>query len=220
MAYSFTLYFNDAGIATTTSYYSVANETYSGSYGDSYINRSGFDDSLVFTATPADGYAFLRWVYREESTSGTVQYSTDNPFTYSGGKDIFIRAESQEKQTYTITVTYNANGGSGAPPAEEYSSDSATVTVKLQSVQPTRTGYTFLGWATSSTATTAEYAAGETCWWQSSKSLHAVWARNIKTGVMNFDNKVYKPYIYLNGWQPLSAHVYDNGWKITREKKE
>lgn len=219
MAYSFTLYFNDAGIETTTAYYAKEGITYSGNYGDDYITQSGFNDGVQFTATPTSGYTFYRWVYREESTTGTIQYSYDNPFTYSGGKDLFIRAESQEEQVYIITVTYHANGGLNPPPAKDYEGDSATITVKLSSEQPTRTGYTFLGWAESSTATTPDYYAGETCWWQYSRTLYAVWSKNIKTGVVMINGSAYKPYIYLNGWMPLSVHINDNGWKITKENQ-
>ena len=55
------------------------------------------------------------------------------------------------------TVSFNANGGSGAPGAQ--TKVWGTV-LTLSSTRPTRTGYTFLGWSKSSTATSATYAAG------------------------------------------------------------
>lgn len=59
----------------------------------------------------------------------------------------------------TYTIAYNANGGSGAPASQTktYKTDLA-----LSSTKPTRTGYTFLGWSTSNTATSASYSAGAT----------------------------------------------------------
>ncbi len=68
------------------------------------------------------------------------------------------------------TVTYDANGGKGAP-----SSNSAYVEIKLSNTKPTRDGYEFLGWAKSSTATTAQYQPGETISPGKSLTLYAVW---------------------------------------------
>jgi uncharacterized repeat protein (TIGR02543 family) len=71
------------------------------------------------------------------------------------------------------TITYNANGGSGAPEAltADYGS-----TVQISSTVPTRSGYAFLGWATSSTATSAAYTAGqEITMPKDGLVLYAVW---------------------------------------------
>lgn len=74
-----------------------------------------------------------------------------------------------------ITLSYNANGGSGAP-----SSQSATAvgshTFTISDTSPTRTGYTFLGWSKSSSATTASYQPGGTISISSSTTLYAVWS--------------------------------------------
>lgn len=78
----------------------------------------------------------------------------------------------------SYTVSYNANGGSGAPAAQTkwYGE-----TLKLQTGTPTRTGWTFKGWATSSTATSATYAAGANYTANSGATLYAVWQRNTYT---------------------------------------
>lgn len=69
------------------------------------------------------------------------------------------------------TVSYNANGGTGAPAAQTkwYSE-----TLKLQTDTPTRTGYTFKGWSTSSTGAVA-YAAGANYTGNANLTLYAVW---------------------------------------------
>lgn len=102
MSYQFQAYFNDEGILRTSIYSYDSGSTYAYNYGQDPDGRgyysytlSGFSSSLRFTATPASGYTFYRWVYRLDSTSGAVQYSYSNPFTYSSGKNIYIRAESQ-----------------------------------------------------------------------------------------------------------------------------
>ena len=49
------------------------------------------------------------------------------------------------------------------------------VPLTLSSNVPVRTGYTFKGWSTSSTATTAEYAAGGSYTANAAATLYAVW---------------------------------------------
>ena len=66
--------------------------------------------------------------------------------------------------TYQLIVNYNANGGSGAPSSQTKlaSADYSpyTITITLSTTKPTRSGYTFLGWSTSSSASSASYSAG------------------------------------------------------------
>ena len=69
------------------------------------------------------------------------------------------------------TVTYNANGGSGAPEAQTKIQDQS---LTLSSTCPTRTGYTFAGWATSSNGS-AQYQPGGTYTDNANLILYAVW---------------------------------------------
>ena len=71
----------------------------------------------------------------------------------------------------TYTVTFNANGGSGAPAAQTKTHD---VTLAISSTIPTRSGYAFLGWATSASGTVA-YSAGSSYTGNAALSLYAVW---------------------------------------------
>lgn len=57
----------------------------------------------------------------------------------------------------TYTVSYNANGGSNTPASQ---TKVHGVTLTLSSTIPYRFNYEFLGWSTSSSATTATYTAG------------------------------------------------------------
>lgn len=75
----------------------------------------------------------------------------------------------------SYTVSYNANGGSGAPSSQTKWKDQ---TLTLSSTKPTRTGYTFLGWSTSSSATSATYSAGGSYTTNSAATLYAVWSEN------------------------------------------
>lgn len=65
-----------------------------------------------------------------------------------------------------LTVEYNANGGYGAPSSQTKSLYSSTfpvnVFVSLSTKTPTRSGFDFLGWSLSSSASSASYSAGDT----------------------------------------------------------
>ncbi len=75
----------------------------------------------------------------------------------------------------TYTILYNANGGTDAPTSQ---SKVHGTTLTLSNTKPTRTGYTFLGWSTSSTAITATYQPGDSFTANANTTLYAVWKAN------------------------------------------
>ena len=76
----------------------------------------------------------------------------------------------------TYTITYNANGGSGGPSSQSYKY-APNGNIYLSSDKPSKTGYTFMGWSESSSATSASYSPGQ--WWGTHNAnnyiLYAVW---------------------------------------------
>lgn len=76
----------------------------------------------------------------------------------------------------TFTITYNANGGSGAPVPQTKTSGKA---LTLSSTKPTRQGYTFLGWATSSSASSTQYNPGSSFTTDANTTLYAVWRKDV-----------------------------------------
>lgn len=84
--------------------------------------------------------------------------------------------------TSSYSVTYNANGGENAPDAQTKIQD---VSLTLSSVEPQRDGYNFKGWATSSSATSAQYSAGSTYTANANVTLYAVW--EAKTYTVQYD---------------------------------
>lgn len=112
--------------------------------------------------------------------------------TYSAGGDmqiISITAEKiddeeifEDEDVKIVSLSYNANGGSGAPASSEYFTESH---VPISNTIPTRTGYVFLGWSTSSSATSASYVAGDTIYLISNVTLYAVWKTNTYTVTYN-----------------------------------
>lgn len=96
-------------------------------------------------------------------------------------------SEHVPKPTYT--VSYNANGGSGAPGNQTKTWGS---NLTLSSTKPTRSGYNFLGWGTSSGATSASYQPGGIYSSNSGITLYAIWqvATKITISVPEFSYEV------------------------------
>lgn len=118
----------------------------------------------------------------------------------------------------SYTVSYNANGGSGAPSAQTKWKDQ---TLTLSSTKPTRTGHTFQGWATSSTATSATYSAGGSYTANSGATLYAVWKANTYavnynanggTGAPAKQTKTYGVTLKLSTTKPTRTNYNFLGW--------
>ena len=92
------------------------------------------------------------------------------------------------------TVTYNANGGSGAPSAQTKTKD---VSLTLSTTRPTREGYSFLGWATSASATSAQYQPGSTYTANANATLYAVWEElnTIAINAANFPDANFRAVV-------------------------
>lgn len=82
----------------------------------------------------------------------------------------------------SYSVKYDANGGNGAPSGQtKYYGKTLT----LSNTTPTRTGYTFKGWGTSSTSTSINYAAGDSYTGNAALTLYAVWEANTYVITLN-----------------------------------
>ena len=98
--------------------------------------------------------------------------------------------DSQNFQIIKVGVynlDYNMNGGQGSISSQYKIQDQ---TLKLSTSIPIRTGYTFLGWSTNSTATSATYQPGGTYAANSNITLYAVWKKNssdISGKVISYD---------------------------------
>ena len=75
-------------------------------------------------------------------------------------------------------LTFDANGGSGAPATQNCNNNPCTITIPNDI--PSRSGYHFLGWSESSTATTASYQPSNTITLTSNKTLYAVWIQGYR----------------------------------------
>ena len=124
--------------------------------------------TLSNTKPTRSGYNFLGWA--KSSTATAAQYQPGESFSLTGNTTLYAVWEETPVTPTTYTLTYNANGGSGRP-----ASQTGNGNITLSSTKPTRSGYTFLGWAKSSTATAAQYQPGESFSLTGNTTLYAVW---------------------------------------------
>lgn len=126
----------------------------------------------------------------------------------------------------SYTVKYNTNGGSGTFANQTKWKDK---TLKLDTNKPTRQYYTFLGWATSSTATTATYAAGSNYTANAAVTLYAVWKANTYTISYNANGgtnapssqtKTYNVTLKLTTDRPVRIDYNFLGWATTEARAD
>ena len=168
------------------------------------------------TAKPTRaGYTFLGWGTSASATTATYQPGG----SYTANASITLYAVWKAN---TYTVSYNANGGSGAPAAQTKTHD---VTLTLSTTKPTRTGYTFLGWSTNKSATTATYQPGGSFTTNANTTLYAIWKINTYTvtyhanggtGVPSSQTKVYGVALTLSTTKPTRAGYTFLGWSTNK----
>ena len=172
--------------------------TYSGKSSSPYSNYKR--PVLVYTTKQSTGWN-VGSRYSESAVTGTGgKWNGSRTLSYSGN----IPAAKPTSRVYYLY--YNANGGSGAPPTQSsVSTTNSSWTFTISSTEPTRSGYTFLGWSTSSTATSASYQPGDKIRLTSGSpkvTLYAVWEEASRTyyfrnlGGLNF-------WVYKNGTATL-----------------
>ena len=170
---------NNTSTVTWKVKYKKSSTTYNNNGVKYYVNVDG---NRVKSGT---------WKPKKGTTSGTIASGTTTIKHNADGTHAQIRAYAKVYDTgfspssaddyspylslptikRTFTVSYNANGGTGAPASQ---TKTYGVNLTLSSTIPTRAGYAFKGWATSSTGTVA-YQAGGTYSANSAVTLYAVW---------------------------------------------
>ena len=216
--------------------YSVSDGYYSYYYNNdatsatTLINRS---ESIKTTVDTGTGW----------STSNQVKLG-ETTYTYSRGTSDVTRncavkltnidrvgAAMTHTRSYTIpklasyTISYNANGGSGAP-GNQTKWHGKTLT--LSSTKPTRTGYSFQGWAltkANADAGTWYYSAGGTCGKDENLTLYATWKANTYTvkydanggtGAPGNQTKTYGVTLKLSTTKPTRTNYNFLGWATSK----
>ncbi len=175
--------------------------------------------TLRSEAPSRTGYNFKGWAETADATE--AQYQPGDPFTKDA--DTTLYAVWQIK---TYTVKYNANGGTGAPAAQTKTYGKA---LTLSKTVPTRSGFTFLGWAESQSATEAQYQPGGKYTKNASKTLYAVWTPNTYTvtyhanggtGEPRAQTKTHGVALTLSSEAPSRTGYNFKGWAETADATE
>ena len=165
--------------------------------GTNYIAYAKIDDgSYVQIATATSGTA---WQYvTDKSISGTGN-KLSLKFTYKSNKnsnafyldEIYVTGTKSSGSTETTySVTFNA-GTNGTCNTQSLTESSIGSGVTLPDCTP-NTGYTFVGWATTSSATKADAgAAGVNYKPNSNCKLYAVYSANQITWTITFEDKMH-----------------------------
>ena len=120
---------------------------------------------------PATGHNFGEW-----TETKAPSLTEDGEETRSCQNSGCNETETRAVKAVIYTITYDANGGSGAPAAQQKLKGTA---LTLSTTKPTLNGFTFKGWALTSTATTAAYTSGASYTEDADATLYAVWEKDV-----------------------------------------
>lgn len=186
---------------------------------DQQTKYYGVDLTLSETAPTRSGYTFKGW-----GTSSSASYASYQPggkYTANASRTLYAIWESNAPKTYTIS--YNANGGTGAPASQ---TKTHNVTLTLRTNIPSRSGYTFKGWSTSSSATSASYSAGGSFTTNANTTLYAVWQAdpitytvsykaNGGSGAPSSQTKTHNVALTLSSTKPTRSGYTFLGWSTS-----
>lgn len=136
--------------------------------------------------------------------------------TYGGTKTASGSISIGAKKSYKIL--YNANGGSGEPSSQTkwHGTD-----IKLSTIKPSRTGYTFSKWNTNSDGSGTSYNSGATYSTNAATTLYAIWNQitytvsynaNGGSGAPSAQTKKHGTALTLSTTKPTRANYTFKGW--------
>ncbi len=137
---------------------------------------------IVSSDTPTrNGYNFLGWALNKSAVvpayyGGNSVVMIDDTTLYAVWEEIEENYyEEDNNYIMEFWLFYDANGGVGAPaPVTKEEGTRITITSK----EPTRTGYTFLGWSESAYSTDADYMSGDRLTLDHNTTLYGVWKKD------------------------------------------
>ena len=159
-------------VASTSDFMGYAATFTSGTTSSKVANQvSGY--SLLDEVKGSSNNRFIFFPSRYGTNDTALEYNTN----WAVVSSIVLTVTTNETD---YTLSYNANGGSGAP-SSQTGTGVGSYTFPISNAKPTRSGYTFLGWSLSSTATSASYQPGGSITLTASDILYAVWKANTYT---------------------------------------
>ena len=164
------------------------------------------------------GYFFAGWA--TSSDSAVAVYQPNDPYSEEGNAILY----AVWYKTYTIH--YNSNGGTSEPEAQ---TKIHSVPLVLSSITPIRTGYDFLGWASSCDAAVAAYQPGDTYTMEGDATLYAVWLPYTYTicfnanggeGAPDPQTKTHGTVLALSDVMPTRDGYDFLGWAVSADATE
>ncbi len=141
-------------------------------------------DNLASPAAGSFDYHGIKFYYSTTGRSMRGILASNYPFLNiydinfgqwfaTAGKDLLDRYFSEERQAFKYLVNYDANGGVQEEKPQQVKTEGVALTLK--STKPTREGYTFKGWGTTSNATSPAYQPGSSYTTDANIYLFALW---------------------------------------------
>ena len=192
-------------------------------YASANINGNDRTVDNVSFSSPTGGYVDKNFVSNSVRYSKAQYAQTKTITAYVKNHSGYHDGVSSVSVTINIpalashTVSYNANGGSGAPGNQTKWYGSV---LTLSSTRPTRTGYSFQGWATSASGSVA-YQPGGSYSADANITLYAVWKAdtyaikfdaNGGTGAPSEQTKTYGVDLTLSSTIPTLKNYDFLGW--------
>lgn len=166
-----------------------------------------FTPSYTFTVTDGvpvrEGYKFLGWA--DSADAAVAKYNAGSRITLTRpetSKTIYAVWQEEEWHHRTYTLHYDKGDGSTITESQSYgpycSKPWVFYTDNYTDAYPTKTGYTFLGWADTENASTVVYAkTGATIDLTKEvfeKTVYPVWKKNGAEGNVTAPGSDRKPY--------------------------
>lgn len=154
-----------------------------GSGAPSDITDYSADNTLIMNlpdSTPSrPGYDFLGWSLNPYWNEGDDYYPSNGSIMVYPGTTTLYAIWIQTN----FTITFDPNNGTGGPGVIVASGSGAAQVMIPTSPDPTRDGYTFLGWSLEPNGQVdSEYAKGRLVTLNSNITLYAVWSQNSDPG--------------------------------------
>ena len=216
----------EANTLTNTYYYrnkggTNTSTTQTFSYGESFTTLTASNISNEYFS---NGWVLVGWA---TSSTATSYISTGESILNYSGSSYYAVSRRQ------VSITYNTGGGSSVSSTtgyqiwNQYGNTYNHPTLTISSTTPTRSGYTFEGWSTSSSATTVNYDPGDSYTFSrtysqsASVTLYAVWERitytitynsNGGSGTMSPTTKYYGESVTLRANTFTRTGYRFSGW--------
>lgn len=203
-------------VASSSDFMGYAATFTSGTTSSSVANQvAGY--SLLDEVKGSSNNRFIFFPSRYGTNDTALEYKTN----WAVVSSIVLTVTTNETD---YTLSYNANGGSGAP-SSQTGTGVGSYTFPISNAKPTRSGYTFLGWSLSSTATAASYQPGGSITLTANDTLYAVWKANTYTvsynanggsGAPSNQTKTYGVTLTLSNTKPTRTGYTFSAWNTAQ----